>query len=311
MSYEKPVTEHELLRTLSTLVSEERNPETMNLDTLSSLELVTKINQLDKQVPLAIEPELPHIASAVDAISAAFEMGGRLFYVGAGSSGRLGILDAAECPPTFGVDESMVIGLIAGGHEAIFKAQEGVEDSQTAGLEDLNHHSVDSKDVVVGLAASGRTPYVIGALQFAKQVGATTIALSCNPGSTIAEVADIAISPVVGPEALTGSTRMKSGTAQKMVLNMLTTASMVRVGKAYENLMVDVDATNEKLVARAINIVMQATDCSEPEAIRVLQQSNYEVKTAILMKLTGVSFSVAKKSLDDNNGFLRKAISDD
>ena len=298
----------ELLDTLSKLVSEGRNPDTMDIDTLNSLDLVTRINEQDKQVPEAIENELPQIAKAVDVISEAFISGGRLLYVGAGTSGRLGILDASECPPTFGVDESMVIGLIAGGHEAIFRAQESAEDSLELGQKDLLKQKLNNKDVVVGIAASGRTPYVIGALKYATSVGATTVSLSCNPDSEIARCADIAISPIVGPEVLTGSTRMKSGTAQKLILNMLSTASMIRTGKSYQNLMVDVKATNEKLITRATNIVMQATECSREEATDVLQQSHNEVKTAILMKLCGISYDIAKQRLTNYSGFLRKAI---
>ena len=250
----------------------------------------------------------PQIAKAVDVISEAFISGGRPLYVGAGTSGRLGILDASECPPTFGVDESMVIGLIAGGHEAIFRAQESAEDSLELGQKDLLKQKLNNKDVVVGIAASGRTPYVIGALKYATSVGATTVSLSCNPDSEIARCADIAISPIVGPEVLTGSTRMKSGTAQKLILNMLSTASMIRTGKSYQNLMVDVKATNEKLITRATNIVMQATECSREEATDVLQQSHNEVKTAILMKLCGISYDIAKQRLTNSSGFLRKAI---
>jgi len=289
-------------------VSEERNPMTTELDTLNSFELVNAINEQDKLVPLAVEKELPHIARAVDIISEAFKNGGRLLYVGAGTSGRLGVLDASECPPTFGVHESRVVGLIAGGHEAIFRSQEGAEDSPEFGKKDLAQKKLTSKDVVVGIAASGRTPYVIGALEYANVIGSRTIALSCNPESDIAMIADTAISPVVGPEALTGSTRMKSGTAQKLVLNMLSTASMVRTGKCYENLMVDVQASNEKLFARAIRIVMQATQCSKAEAEAVLQHSQRNVKAAILMKLTGMSYQSATQQLADSSGFLRKAI---
>ncbi|MGL6261579.1 N-acetylmuramic acid 6-phosphate etherase [Vibrio sp. WXL210] len=297
-----------LLNTLANLVSEGRNPDTMNLDTLSSLELVKAINHQDKLVPIAVEQQLPQIAQAVDVISSAFQSGGRLLYVGAGTSGRLGILDASECPPTFGVDESMVVGLIAGGHEAIFRAQEGAEDSAQLGQQDLVDNQLSAVDVVVGIAASGRTPYVIGALEYANQVGAATVALSCNPASPIATCADIAISPVVGPEALTGSTRMKSGTAQKLVLNMLTTASMVKIGKSYQNLMVDVKATNKKLEARAVRIVMQATECAENDAVAALEMSQYEVKLAILIQLTGMGVEEARQRLNESNGFLRTAI---
>ena len=298
----------ELLNTLSELVSEDRNPITTDLDTLSSAELVTAINEQDKLVPLAVEKELPQIAKAVDVISDAFTHGGRLLYLGAGTSGRLGILDASECPPTFGVDESMVVGLIAGGQQAIFRSQEGAEDSPEMGRLDLVQQELGSKDVVVGIAASGRTPYVIGALAYANSIGCQTVALSCNPDSDIASLADIAISPVVGPEALTGSTRMKSGTAQKLVLNMLTTASMVRIGKCYQNLMVDVQTSNEKLQARAIRIVMQATECSKADATDALQHSQNNVKAAILMKLTGLSYQSAMQRLQASSGFLRNAI---
>jgi len=302
------MSDSKLLGTLSELVSEERNPDSMDLDTLSSIELVTKINQQDKQVPLAVEKELPQIAKAVDMISNSFNSGGRLFYVGAGTSGRLGILDASECPPTFGVNESLVTGLIAGGPDAVFKSQEGAEDSSELGCRDLAARLVNNKDVVVGIAASGRTPYVVGALEYAVSVGAGTVSVSCNPNSVVAQHADIAITPVVGPEVLTGSTRMKSGTAQKLVLNMLTTASMIRTGKSYKNLMVDLKASNEKLVSRAVRIVMQATECSEKAAIAVLQQSQYDVKTAILMQLTAISYVDARQRLDNTRGFLREAI---
>ncbi len=302
------MTNDALISALSRLVSEERNPDTMDIDLLSSLEIVERLNQQDKLVPLAVERVLPDIASAVDAITEAFQNGGRLIYMGAGTSGRLGVLDASECPPTFGVSDQLVIGLIAGGSAAMFKAQEGAEDSPQLGEQDLKDIQFSHKDVVVGIAASGRTPYVIGGLEYANQLGATTVALSCNPESKIAELASIAISPVVGPEALTGSTRLKSGTAQKLVLNMLTTASMIRVGKSYQNLMVDVKATNKKLVARAARIVMQATDCSEQQATESLVVTGYDVKLAILMLLTGLDLAAAKAQLATQNGFLRRAV---
>ncbi|HHB0873112.1 TPA: N-acetylmuramic acid 6-phosphate etherase, partial [Vibrio cholerae] len=240
--------------------------------------------------------------------TAAFKQGGRLIYLGAGTSGRLGVLDASECPPTFGVSDQMVIGLIAGGKEAMFTAQEGAEDNATLGAHDLQQIDFSSKDVLVGIAASGRTPYVIGALEYANDLGATTIALSCNPDSPIAEIAQIAISPVVGPEALTGSTRLKSGTAQKLVLNMLTTASMIRLGKSYQNLMVDVRATNRKLIARAVRIVMQATDCQREEAEALLKESHNNAKLAILMHLTGMNYEQATAKLSQSDGFLRRAM---
>ncbi|EGQ7978874.1 N-acetylmuramic acid 6-phosphate etherase [Vibrio cholerae] len=302
------MTNDALIAALSHLVSEGRNPDTMDIDLLSSQEIVERLNQQDKQVPLAVEAVLPQIAQAVDKITAAFKQGGRLIYLGAGTSGRLGVLDASECPPTFGVSDQMVIGLIAGGNQAMFTAQEGAEDNATLGAHDLQQIDFSSKDVLVGIAASGRTPYVIGALEYANDLGATTIALSCNPDSPIAEIAQIAISPVVGPEALTGSTRLKSGTAQKLVLNMLTTASMIRLGKSYQNLMVDVRATNRKLIARAVRIVMQATDCQREEAEALLKESHNNAKLAILMHLTGMNYEQATAKLSQSDGFLRRAM---
>ena len=302
------MTNDALISALSQLVSEGRNPDTMDIDLLSSHEIIERINQQDKQVPLAVEKVLPEIAQAVDKITEAFRKGARLIYMGAGTSGRLGVLDASECPPTFGVSDQMVVGLIAGGPEAILKAKEGAEDSPELGENDLKDIHFTKNDVLVGIAASGRTPYVIGGLEYANDIGATSIALSCNPDSPIADIAKIAISPVVGPEALTGSTRLKSGTAQKLVLNMLTTASMIRIGKSYQNLMVDVKATNEKLVARAARIVMQATDCEKHQAVSTLRETNYEVKLAILMILTDLDIDTAKLQLSKQQGFLRKAV---
>jgi N-acetylmuramic acid 6-phosphate etherase len=302
------MTNEALISALSQLVSESRNPKTMDIDLLSSLEVVHRLNEQDKQVPLAVEKVLPEIAAAVDTITTAFKHGGRLIYLGAGTSGRLGILDASECPPTFGTASDMVVGLIAGGEQAMFKAVEGAEDSTKLGREDLQKIDLNSRDVLVGIAASGRTPYVIGGLDYANQVGAATVAISCNPTSAIAAISSIAISPVVGPEALSGSTRLKSGTAQKLILNMLTTASMIRLGKSYQNLMVDVKATNKKLQARAIRIVMQATECPEHIAEKTLQESDYDVKLAILMILTGMDKAQARVQLEKQNGFLRKAV---
>ena len=223
---------------LNGMTTERRNPRTMNLDTMSELEIVTAINDEDARVPLAIAKKLPEIAQAARWAVEAFEQGGRLFYMGAGTSGRLGVLDAAECPPTFGVDPGMVVGLIAGGEKAFLKAIEGAEDSRELGRSDLEAHGLTARDFVVGIAASGRTPYVLGGLEYAKSVGCRTAAIACNPGSAVGQAADLAIEVEVGPEVLTGSTRLKSGTAQKMILNMISTASMVRIGKAYQNLMV-------------------------------------------------------------------------
>ncbi|PJC86194.1 N-acetylmuramic acid 6-phosphate etherase [Vibrio sp. HA2012] len=302
------MTNDALLSALSRLISEGRNPDTMDIDLLSSLEIVRRLNQQDRQVPAAVENVLPQIAEAVDHITNALRNNARLIYMGAGTSGRLGVLDASECPPTFGVSEQMVIGLIAGGKEAMFRAQEGAEDSPELGKADLQQIHLTPDDVLVGIAASGRTPYVIGGLEYANDIGTTTIALSCNPESPIAEIASIAISPVVGPEALTGSTRLKSGTAQKLVLNMLSTASMIRLGKSYQNLMVDVKATNKKLLARAVRIVMQATDCDASEAAQILKETGNDVKLSILMLLSGLDLSTARLQLEKQQGFLRKAV---
>ncbi|ENN2393340.1 N-acetylmuramic acid 6-phosphate etherase [Vibrio alginolyticus] len=304
------MTNDALIAALSHLVSEGRNPDTMDIDLLPSIDIVQRINQQDKLVPLAVEKVLPEIAEAVDKITEAFKVGGRLFYIGAGTSGRLGVLDASECPPTFGTDPEMVVGIIAGGKEAMFRAKEGAEDDPALGEQDLKENTLTQRDVVVGIAASGRTPYVIGGLEYANKLGATTVALSCNPDSPIADIADIAISPVVGPEALTGSTRLKSGTAQKLVLNMLTTASMIRLGKSYQNLMVDVKATNAKLVARAARIVMQATDCTNQEAKTALKETDYDAKLAILMILTGLDKESATEQLNAKQGYLRKVVID-
>ncbi|HHX8270313.1 TPA: N-acetylmuramic acid 6-phosphate etherase [Vibrio diabolicus] len=304
------MTNDALIAALSHLVSEGRNPETMDIDLLPSFDIVQRLNQQDKLVPIAVEKVLPEIAQAVDKITEAFKIGGRLFYIGAGTSGRLGVLDASECPPTFGTDPEMVVGIIAGGKEAMFRAKEGAEDDPALGEQDLKENALTQRDVVVGIAASGRTPYVIGGLEYANELGATTVALSCNPDSPISDIADIAISPVVGPEALTGSTRLKSGTAQKLVLNMLTTASMIRLGKSYQNLMVDVKATNAKLVARAARIVMQATDCTNQEAKAALKETDYDAKLAILMILTGLDKESATEQLKAKQGYLRKVVID-
>lgn len=297
-----------LMAELDQLVSEARNPATMQIDLMSTSEILAAMNSEDGKVAEAVKRELPQIAAAVDRIVEAFRAGARLIYMGAGTSGRLGVLDASECPPTFGVPEGMVIGLIAGGDRALRHPIEGAEDDRNEGKKDLDKIALTERDVVVGIAVSGRTPYVIGALEHAKALGATTVALSCNPDSTIARLADIAISPVVGPEALTGSTRLKSGTAQKLVLNMLTTASMIRIGKTYQNLMVDVNASNEKLLARAVRIVMQATDCTPQQAEAALELTDNDVKLAILVRLTGLDVAAARNTLQSAGGFLRRAI---
>ena len=297
-----------LLQTLSTLITEQRNPNSMHVDSLSALEIVQLMNDEDKQVPLAIEKCLPQIAQAVECIVAAFQQGGRLVYIGAGTSGRLGVLDASECPPTFGVSPEMVKGIIAGGERALRHPIEGAEDSKEQAVVDLQTIQFSSKDVLVGIAASGRTPYVIGALEYAKSLGSVTVSIASNPNSAMANIVDIAIDTVVGPEVLTGSSRLKSGTAQKLVLNMLTTASMILMGKCYQNLMVDVQASNEKLKARAIRIVMQATDCDKALAEEILKQADQNAKLAIMMILSGLDRAQAEALLEKHHGKLQLAL---
>ena len=293
---------------LSVMITENRNNASENIDCASTLEILQIINNEDKQVAIAVEKQLANIAKAVDAISHALLNQGRLIYLGAGTSGRLGILDASECPPTYGTAPEQVVGLIAGGHPAIFKAVENAEDSPELAINDLKHINFSAKDILVGIAASGRTPYVIGGMQYAKSLGATVVSLCCNPNAPMISLANIAITPIVGAEVITGSSRMKAGTAQKMILNMLTTASMIKIGKVYGNLMVDVEATNAKLIERQISIVMQATDCNRDTAITTLNQCNQHCKTAILMILAGLTAQQAKTKLEQNNGFIRKAL---
>lgn len=298
----------QLLNELDSFISEGRNPLTMDLDTLPTIELLKKINAEDQKVAQAVHEVLPEIEKAVGFIVDSFNKGGRLIYIGAGTSGRLGILDAVECPPTFSVSDNMVIGLIAGGETAIRKAVEGAEDNPELAVSDLKALDFNQHDVLVGIAASGRTPYVVGGLDYARSLGAKTVAVACNPGTAITQHVDAAICPVVGPEALTGSTRMKSGTAQKMVLNMLSTASMIRIGKAYQNLMVDVHASNEKLYARAVRIVMQATGCEAEQASATLKQTGYKTKLAILHILTGLELDKSQQLLEQKKGLLRQAV---
>jgi len=297
-----------LLQTLSTLITEQRNPNSIHVDSLSALEIVRLMNEEDKQVPLAIEKCLPQIAQAVECIVDAFQQGGRLVYIGAGTSGRLGVLDASECPPTFGVSPEMVKGIIAGGERALRHPIEGAEDSKAQAVVDLQTIQFSSKDILVGIAASGRTPYVIGALEYAKSLGSVTVSIASNPNSAMTNIVDIAIDTVVGPEVLTGSSRLKSGTAQKLVLNMLTTASMILMGKCYQNLMVDVQASNEKLKARAIRIVMQATDCDKTLAEETLKQANQNAKLAIMMILSGLDRAQAEALLEKHQGKLQLAL---
>ena len=293
---------------LNGMTTETRNPRTMQLDQMSELEIVTVMNEEDARVPLAIAKCLPQIAQAAAWAVEAFEQGGRLFYMGAGTSGRLGVLDAAECPPTFGVPQGMVVGLIAGGEKAFIVAVEGAEDSRELAVQDLQSHHLTAKDFVVGIAASGRTPYVLGGLDYARSVGCHTAAIACNPGSAVGKAADLAIEVNCGPEVLTGSTRLKSGTAQKLILNMISTASMVRIGKAYQNLMVDVMQTNEKLHTRAENIVMDATGVERSVARHAIDEAKGSVKTAITMLLADCDAAEAARRLEASHGHVREAI---
>ncbi|MBX4263009.1 N-acetylmuramic acid 6-phosphate etherase [Clostridium estertheticum] len=293
---------------LKKLITESRNENTMNIDTVSTLEMVKIINNEDKKVAGAVEKELPKIAIAIDSIAQRMHKGGRLIYIGAGTSGRLGILDASECPPTFGTPEELVQGIIAGGKEAIFRAIEGAEDSKQFAESDLKSKGLTQNDTVVGIAASGRTPYVIGGLEYANKIGALTISVTCNANSPVSAVAKISIAPVVGAEVVTGSTRLKSGTAQKMVLNMLSTGAMIRLGKVYGNLMVDVKSTNEKLTQRAKLIVCEATGVDIEEATEVLSKTDFDVKLAIFMILSKLNKEQAKIRLDLNKGYIAKAL---
>ena len=293
---------------LKNMSTETRNQNTMDLDIMTPLEVVTVMNNEDAKVPEAIKPALPNIAQCVTWAIESIEAGGRIIYMGAGTSGRLGVLDAVECPPTFGVAPEVVVGLIAGGEKAFVKAVEGAEDSRELGHDDLVNINLEKRDIVIGIAASGRTPYVLGGLAYAKEVGCHTVAISCNPGSAIGQAAELAIEVVPGPECLTGSTRLKSGTCQKLILNMISTATMVGCGKAYQNLMVDVMQTNEKLVVRAQNIVMEATGCDRETAAEKIAIAGGNAKTAITMILADCGLEEAKARLEKAKGHVREAI---
>ena len=290
------------------MTTETRNPNTMNLDIMSPLEVVTAMNREDEKVPREVGKHLKEIAQAAEWGIESLKKGGRIFYLGAGTSGRLGVLDASECPPTFGVSPDTVIGLIAGGEKAFTRAVEGAEDSRDMGREDLEEYGLTDKDLVIGLAASGRTPYVLGGLDYAGSIGCHTAAISCNENAELSRAAELGIEIVTGPEVLTGSTRLKAGTAQKLVLNMISTAVMVGTGKAYQNLMVDVVQTNEKLRKRALHIVMEATGAEEETAKAALEQAQGKCKTAITMLLADCSVEEAKKRLEDAHGKVREAI---
>jgi len=295
---------------LTKLVTENRNPESENIDMLSTYDMLKVINNEDKKVALAVEKTLPEIALAVDAAANAFQNGGRLIYCGAGTSGRLGILDASECPPTFGVPANQVVGLIAGGHQAILQAVENAEDNRELAIKDVQSINFNKHDVLVGIAASGRTPYVLAAMEYALSQGAIVASISCNPNSPMGKLANISITPVVGPEIVTGSSRMKAGSAQKLVLNMISTGAMIRSGKVFGNLMVDVQATNSKLLVRQKNIVIEATGCDEIQAETALNKANNHCKTAILMLLTGLDVDSASQQLEKHQGFIRLALED-
>ncbi|TDM50465.1 N-acetylmuramic acid 6-phosphate etherase [Macrococcoides goetzii] len=290
---------------LKHLATEQRNVNTMALDRLSPIEFVTVMNQEDQKVAIAIEKEKESIADLITACILLFKNGGRLIYMGAGTSGRLGVLDAAECVPTFGTTPEQVIGLIAGGEKAMIKAVEGAEDDEQLGKDDLIHLNITDKDIVIGIAASGRTPYVIGGLKYANEVGALTGAISCNTGSDIGKIARHGIDVAVGPEILTGSTRLKSGTAQKLILNMISTGIMVGIGKVYQNLMIDVQPTNEKLVERSIGIISEVTAVDRDMAMELFEESGYQVKVAIVMGLHNFDKDSALEYLKNNDGFIR------
>ncbi len=300
-----------LFEELAGLSTEKRNESSMRIDVADTTEILRIINTEDRKVAFAVEAELPYVASAVDIILSSLERGGRLFYVGAGTSGRIGVQDAVECPPTFGTDADLIQGLIAGGRKAMFRAQEGAEDSEKNGANDIVAHGINVRDAVCGIAASRRTPFVVGAVKKAKELGAKTVFVTTNPRSEFNLDVDVAICPDVGPEVIMGSTRMKSGTAQKMILNMITTAVMIRNGKVYENMMVDLQMTNEKLVERSKRIVMTITGVGYDEAEKVLKSADGHVKTAVVMIRAGVNSAEARRRLHKSNGFVRLAIEGD
>jgi N-acetylmuramic acid 6-phosphate etherase len=302
--------EENLFEELKNLITEKRNPNTLDIDSKSIEEILRIINKEDKQVPYAVEKEIPYIKQAVEILVHAFKNGGRLIYIGAGTSGRLGVLDASECPPTFGTDPEMIQGIIAGGYAALIQAQEGAEDKKEQGAIDLMNLNFTSNDVACGIAASRRTPYVVGAIEKAREIGAKTIYITCTPREEMNLPVDVAICPVVGPEVIMGSTRMKSGTAQKLVLNMLTTTSMIRMGKVYGNMMVDLMMTSKKLEERSKRTVMMVTGVDYETAERVLWAAGGHVKTALVMILKGVSCDEAQQRLQQADGFVRGALAD-
>ena len=289
-------------------ITEQANPKTINIDRRSALEIVTLINEEDKTVAEAISLVLDRVSAAVDSIVERLGAGGHLFYIGTGTSGRLGVLDASECPPTYGVSPDLVRGIIAGGYDALHKAVEAAEDKPDQAARDLDAFGVSARDVVVGISASGNTPYTLGALQHAKKIGASAIAITCNPDSMMAAAADVSISPVVGPEVIAGSSRMKAGTAQKMILNMISTASMIRLGFVYGNLMSNLQANNEKLVRRACAILAEETGTSAEEATRIFEAAGRDLRKALLMARLNLSRESAEQLLKSHGGSVRRAL---
>jgi len=300
--------EKKLFGELAGLVTESRNPNTYNIDVMDSLQIVKTINSEDKLVASAVEKELEYVAAAVEMIVRQIKIGGRLLYFGAGTSGRLGVLDAVECPPTFGVSPDLVVGRIAGGYEALTRAVEGAEDKEEYGANDVSLLNVNETDVVCGIAASRRTPYVVGAIREAKCRGAKTVTVVCNPREELEYDVDVAICPVPGPEVIMGSTRMKSGTAQKMILNMLTTGVMIKLGKVYENMMIDLQQNNQKLIERSKKIIMLASGVNYSDAEKALRLSGGNVKVSILMAITGLEFDQSLNYLSKAEGFLKHAL---
>lgn len=296
------------MKTLSQLTTESNNCASKDIDCMSSLEIAQLMNREDGKIIEAVREECEHIAAGIDLIVNAFQQNGRLFYCGCGTSGRLGVLDASECPPTFGTPPELVVGLIAGGDVALRNAVENAEDNEAAGADDLKARGFCSKDVVVGISASGRSPYVLGAMAYAKELGAPVIGVSNNQDCQMVGLADVMIAPEVGPEVIQGSTRLKSGTAQKMVLNMLSTGAMIRIGKVYHNLMVDMCPSNQKLYERALRLVKQSTGCTDEVALDALQKCGYHVKTAIIMVLTDLDAQKSQELLKANGGHIRKVL---
>ena len=303
------MSESALFKEIQSLATEQRNPASAQFDNSSIQEILEVINTEDHLVPIAVRREIPYITQAVELVVKAFKEGGRLFYVGAGTSGRLGIVDASECPPTYGTPPEMVQGLIAGGPQAVFKSKEGAEDKEENGVIALQKAQATPKDIVCGIAASRRTPYVVGAVKYAREIGCKTLFITCNPRSAFTLDVDVAMCPVVGPEVIMGSTRMKSGTAQKLVLNMITTTAMVQMGKVYQNMMVDLQMTNKKLVERSIRTVMMITEVDYEKASSVLNEASGHVKTALVMLLANMTKEEAQSRLESTEGSVRKAIS--